>query len=222
MGHTKWHRARGGALPVGSFQGRSLGWRLERWETGWPATLRSCGTAELVPVMTDSYALLTPTLAQQTWARCLDPQQWMPHRQSVACENLSGDVTVNLASQGMCKQRVAGPTWSPQQGLLLTLGLSLCRADGVGHSTLWMHLHTLTHLHIQTVIHTLLKAQHMNTHTIGTRPHNTTHKQAPTHEYTHPTHEHTHPPMNTHPPTHEYTHLPTHECTDPSTHAYTH
>lgn len=55
MGHTKYQRARGGgALPVGSFQGRSLGWRLERWETGWQATLRSCGIAELVPVMTDS------------------------------------------------------------------------------------------------------------------------------------------------------------------------
>lgn len=56
---STWDTQRGigpgeGALPVGSFQGRSLGWRPERWETGWQVTLHSCGTAELVPVMTDS------------------------------------------------------------------------------------------------------------------------------------------------------------------------
>lgn len=54
------------------------------------------------------------------------------------------NVTVNLASQGNCTQRVAGPTWSPQQGLLLMLGLLLCRAEGIGHSALWMHLHIPT------------------------------------------------------------------------------
>lgn len=53
MGEVRRHRAGEGALLAGNFQGRSLDWRLERWETGWRVSLRSCGTAEPGPVMTD-------------------------------------------------------------------------------------------------------------------------------------------------------------------------
>lgn len=65
---------------MGNFQGRSLDWRLERWETGWLVSLRSCGTAEPVPVMTDGSGFADFCTGPTNPSRCLDPQQWMPRR----------------------------------------------------------------------------------------------------------------------------------------------
>lgn len=100
MGHVEWHRAGEGSLPVGSFLGRTLDWRLERWETGWPVSLRPCGTAELVPAATDGSGFTDLGLMPAS-------QQWVPHRKSellrIQVSTLNSEVenmTAKLASCG--------------------------------------------------------------------------------------------------------------------------
>lgn len=97
MGQAKWPRARGGSSPVGSFRGRTLDWRLERWETGWP-TLHLCGTAEPMPVMTDSSGFADPCTGPR--APGLVPGPSAADATQLVSSSEVENVTASLASQG--------------------------------------------------------------------------------------------------------------------------